>query len=136
MIRRSRHPHHWTFASTAAGVAGVAAIVLLLLAPPASAKDPETQLNCPSDLRVWTSVTHDEAVPETRTPEELASSWRDATAKVNGADLSEKDVYKESETKTKIGYRGARGGTEAVLVYEKRPNGWRLVSIVECGVGK
>lgn len=75
---------------------------------------------------------HDENVRGTRTPEELAALWRAARPVGSRSYLSDQTVYRESDTRTKIGYRGPSGSIEAVLTYEKRENGWRLVSAIEC----
>ncbi|HEX6683408.1 MAG TPA: hypothetical protein VF062_11460 [Candidatus Limnocylindrales bacterium] len=106
--------------------------VLLLRPSFVSATDPEDKLQCDSDKRVTTSVTHDENVVETKQPNELAASWRDGTAGARTTALTEQKVFNASKTKTKIGYTDGKGRMFAVLVYEKRTNGWRLDSVIEC----
>jgi hypothetical protein len=98
-----------------------------------SATDPEDKLQCASDKRVGTTVDHDESIVETKQPNELAAAWRDGTAGARTTALTEQTVFQATSTTTKIGYADTQDRMHAVLVYEKRANGWRLVSIIECG---
>jgi hypothetical protein len=87
-------------------------------------------------IRESAILDHDGSTRETRSPEEIATDWRDVLNEQGEDRLVHRRTFRSSDDVTKISYSDAAGDISAVLVFRRGPVGWQLSTIVTCGQDK